>query len=220
MRGLTHLGHGIWSLRMVKWSFDTHPSFLAMKLSRYSALLFVVGLFIHTLPAQTLITLTPSSAIGGSPVFLTSVYNSGAYAAGNIFNQQSGAVDMSTQSGFAWFPSDSFATTNRFVTIDLGASYVLSSIQIFNSNQADRATGHFSLSAGSSLTTGALEGSLSTGQVVSSPVALLGSTALTFSAANPVTGQSFSISDATPYRYLTLTLIDMPSSGGPFVNLG
>lgn len=171
--------------------------------------------------AQTLIVLTPTSVIGGSPVFSANVYNSSssAYQAGNIFNQQSGSVDMSSQPFNAWFPSEAFGTTNRYVTIDLGASYVLSSIQIFNSNQADRGTAHFSLSGGNSLTTGALDGGLSTGSAVASPSTILGSTSLTYSTVNPVTGQSFAISDTTAYRYLTLTAIDVPSGGG-FANVG
>lgn len=172
------------------------------------------------LEAQTLISLAPANVIGGSPVFLTSVYNVGAYAAGNIFNQQSGAVDMSVQAGNAWFPSESVGTTNRFVTIDLGASYVLSSIQIFNSNQVDRGTGSFSLSAGNAITAGANDGGISTGQVVSSATSLLGATALTYSTFNPVSGQTFALNDGNAYRYLTLVLIGVPSTGGPFANVG
>lgn len=176
---------------------------------------------VASLRAQTQITLTPTSVIGGSPVFSANRYNdaASAYQAGNIFNQQSGTVDMTSQQNNAWFPSEDFGTTNRYVTIDLGASYVLSSIQIFNSNQADRGTGHFSLSGGNAIVTGPADGFLTTGSAVSSPVTILGSTALTYSTVNPVTGQSFAISDTTAYRYLTLTAIDVPSGGG-FSNVG
>jgi hypothetical protein len=172
------------------------------------------------LQAQSLIPLTPASAIGGSPVFFNNAYNDlgSVYRPGNLFNQQSGVVDMSTQPGNAWFPSDTYGATNRFVTIDLGARYVLSSIEIFNSNQADRGTGSFSLSASNSTAAGGTEGSLPTGQVVSSPTVLLGATPLTSSTSNPVTGQTFSITDTTAYRYLTLTAINVPSSGGTFVD--
>ncbi len=45
--------------------------------------------------------------------------------------------------------------------------------------------------------------------MLDSPVALLGSTALTYDHVPAVvTGQSFSIADSIPYRYLQLTLID------------
>jgi hypothetical protein len=164
--------------------------------------------------SQTQVTLTESSAIGGSPVFFNSGYNVGAYAAGNLFDQQSGLVDMSTQPNFAWFPYEGTGITNRFVTIDLGAAYVLSSITIFNSSQADRGTGNFSLSASNSVTTGLVDGGHSTGFALVSPSFLINSTALTFSTANVVTGQSFSISNGNAYRYLQLTAIDMQSGGG------
>ncbi len=189
--------------------------------SRFVVILGCLFANLVSLRAQTLISLSPASVIGGSPVFYQSAYNSGSsvYSAGNIFNQQSGAVNMSSQSGNAWFPDDTYGVSNRFITIDLGASYVLSSIQIFNSNQADRATGSFSLSAGNSITAAPNTFIFSQGQMVSSPVTLLGATALTNSTSTPVTGQTFSITDTTAYRYLTLTAIDFPSSGG-FVNAG
>ncbi len=192
-----------------------------ISLFRFAALTGCLILSLAPIQAQSLITLTPASVIGGSPVFHQQVYNSGSsvYQAGNIFNQQSGTVNMATQGGNAWFPDDTFGMSNRFVTIDLGASYVLSSIQIFNSNQADRATGSFSLSAGNSITAAPTTSGFSQGQAVSSPTTLLGATALTNSTFNPVSGQTFSITNATAYRYLTLTAIDFPSSGG-FVNAG
>lgn len=160
--------------------------------------------------AQSFINLSPANVIGGSPVFFNSDYNTGAYQAGNIFNQQAGVVDMSSQPGNAWFPYE-FAGSglvNRFVTIDLGAPTVLSSIEVFNSNQTDRGTLNFSLSGGNSIEPGAADNGHDVGSVLSSPVSLLGSTSLTYSTVNPVTGQSFAISDLTAYRYLQLLLID------------
>ncbi len=162
--------------------------------------------------AQVFINLSPSNVIGGSPVFHDSAYNSvgSVYQAGNIFNQQTGAVDMSSQPGNAWFPYEfsGSGVVNRFVTIDLGEPTVISSIEIFNSNQADRGTLNFSLSGGNSIQPGGSEFGHDLGSVVSSPVSLLGSTSLTYSTANPVIGQSFAISDPTAYRYLQLLLID------------
>jgi hypothetical protein len=162
--------------------------------------------------AQAFISLSPANVIGGSPVFHDSAYNSvgSVYQAGNIFNQQTGAVDMSSQPGNAWFPYEFSGSglMNRFVTIDLGEPTVISSIEIFNSNQADRGTLNFSLSGGNSIQPGGSEFGHDLGSVVSSPVSLLGSTSLTYSTANPVIGQSFAISDPTAYRYLRLLLID------------
>jgi hypothetical protein len=183
--------------------------------------MLLLGASLSSLPAQSLITLTPSNVIGGSPTFFNSTYNgSPAYSAGNIFNQQTGPVDTTGQSNLVWFPFENIGTTNRFITIDLGASYVLSGIDIFNSNQTDRGTGHFSLSASNSIAVGGTDGGFALGSVVSAPTMLINSTALTFSTANPVTAQSFSISDGNAYRYLQLTAIDVPATGGPFAAPG
>ncbi len=194
-----------------------------------SCLMAAAALLTSLTPTSTqagvFLTLSSANVIGGSPVFFNSVYNVGGpsgYQAGNIFNQQTGAVDMSTQPGNAWFPyefGDTSGTVNRFVTIDLGSPTVLSSIEIFNSNQPDRGTLHFSLAGGNSIQSGALDHGISTGSVVSSPVSLLGSTSLTYSTANPVLGQTFTISDPTAYRYLNLLLID-GQSNAPLSGLG
>jgi len=175
--------------------------------------------------AAVFLNLSSANVIGGSPVFFNSVYNAGGpsgYQAGNIFNQQTGAVNMSTQPGNAWFPyefPDNSGTANRFVTIDLGAPTVLSSIEIFNSNQADRGTLHFSLGGGNSVQSGSPDHSLSTRSGCSSPVSRPRPTSLTYSTANPVLGQIFAISDPTAYRYLNLVLIDGQSSD-PVSGLG
>ena len=169
--------------------------------------------------AQLFINLSPASVIGGSPVFFDSDFDTGAYQAGNIFNQQTGSVDMSPQSGNAWFPYEFSGSglMNRFVTIDLGEPTVISNIEIFNSNQLDRGTLNFSLSGGNSVQPGAAENGRDVGLVLSSPVSLLASTSLTYSTANPVVGQSFAVSNPTAYRYLQLLLIDgqaqLPVSG-------
>lgn len=193
-----------------------------MKTFRPSVALLALLLVAVGSQAQTLITLTPTSVIGGSPVFSFSAYNDGAsaYGAGNLFNQQAGAVDMTFQPGNAWFPSETAGTGNRFVTIDLGAAYVLSSIEIFNSNQPDRGTGHFTLSASNTVAAGPLELGQNTGQVLFSPSFLLAPTALTYSSTpGVVSGQSFALSSGAAYRYLQLTAIDVPTGGG-FSNVG
>ena len=163
--------------------------------------------------AQAFINLSPANVIGGSPVFHDSAYNSvgSVYQAGNIFNQQTGAVDMSSQPGNAWFPFEfrGQGQVNRSVTIDLGAPTVLSNIEIFNSNQSDRGTLHFSLFGGNSVQpVGVLEYGHDVGLWLSDPNSLLGSTSLTDSTDNPVIGQSFAISHPAAFRYLTLLLID------------
>lgn len=171
--------------------------------------------------AGVFITLSSANVIGGSPAFFDEDYNSGSYQAGNIFSQQTGAVDMSPPAGKAWFPYEfsGAGLTDRFVTIDLGSPVALSDIEIFNSNQADRGTFHFRLDGGNSIEAGATDNGHTTGSVLSSPVSLLGSTALTYSTTSPVAGQDFAISDPTAYRYLQLWLLDGQSQD-PVAGLG
>ena len=103
---------------------------------------------------------------------------------------------------------------------DLGAPTVLSSIEIFNSNQLDRGTSQFSLTGGNSIQSGVSDFGHDVGSVLSSSVELLGPTSLTYSTTNPVIGQSFAISNLTAYRYLQLLLIDGQAQVIPFTGVG
>ena len=207
-----------WTAQSLKTTKRKNQSMSSIK---FLCLVLIVALT----PSATragLITLSPSNVIGGSPVYFDVDYNVGAYQAGNIFNQQTGPVDMSTQRYNAWFPSEygGSALTNRFATIDLGAPTVLSSIEIFNSNQLDRGTSQFSLTGGNSIQSGVSDFGHDVGSVLSSSVELLGPTSLTYSTTNPVIGQSFAISNLTAYRYLQLLLIDGQAQVIPFTGVG
>jgi hypothetical protein len=193
-------------------TLKNHPPQLMHSLKPLAGIALLAALTFPRAHAGVFITLSSANVIGGSPVFFDAGFDSAGtgYQAGNIFNQQTGSVNMSPQAGNAWFPYEYSGSglANRFVTIDLGTPTALSGIEIFNSNQSDRGTLNFRLDGGNSIEAGAPDHGHATGSVLSSPGSLLGPTALTYSTANPVVGQGFTISDATPYRYLQLWLID------------
>jgi len=159
-----------------------------------------------------LIFLTPSAAIGGTPTFLDADYkgdfNTGAgYAAGNLFNQQTGDVNVTTQQGNVWFGTDlsGAGPVNRWVTIDLGAAYSLSYVEIFNSNQADRGTGAVSLYGANAIE---IDADPFNGYTLTSSTQLLNNASLTYaSGVNPIAGNIWTIGDATPYRYLQIVAL-------------
>jgi hypothetical protein len=159
------------------------------------------------LPARAdLIFLTPSAAVGGTPTFPGLAYNSnvGDYVAGNLFNQQTGDVNVTTQQGNVWFPTElsSAGMLNAWVTIDLGAAYSLSYVEFFNSNQADRGTGAVNLYGANAIE---VDADPFNGYTLTSPTLLLNNVSLTYaSGVNPIAGNIWTIGDATPYRYLQI----------------
>ena len=191
-----------------------------------AACAFVLGALAAGTALAQQIVLSPSSVIGSSPSSdggtNTTNWNANTYpyTAGTIFSQQSGSVSGSAGSwaNNTWFPAASIGGTyatvdNRYVVIDLGGAYTLSSIQIFNGTATYQHTGTFALRASNSITAASNEGGFTRGQTLLSPVTLIGSTALNFTNnENPVTGQSFSISDTTAYRYLQIDLLTAAGS--------
>jgi hypothetical protein len=167
-----------------------------------------------------IILLTPSAAIGGTPTFLNSDYKGdgntgGDYVAGNLFNQQTGPVNVTTQQGNVWFGTDlaGAGPLNRWVTIDLGAAYSFSHIEVFNSNQADRGTGEISLYGANAVE---VDADPFNGYTLTSPTLLINNASLTYaSGVNPIAENTISISDTTAYRYLqiwTLSYANTPLS--------
>ena len=167
-----------------------------------------------------IILLTPAAAIGGTPTFLDSDYKgelniSGGYAAGNLFNQQTGDVNVTTQQGNVWFGTDlaGAGPVNRWVTIDLGAAYSLSHIEVFNSNQSDRGTGEISLYGANAIE---VDADPFNGYTLTSPTLLINNASLTYAAGvNPIAGNIYTVGDQSAFRYLqiwTLSYADTPLS--------
>lgn len=170
------------------------------------------------------LSLTSSNVIGSSPWGDGGTVNNwntpGVYQAGVIFSQQTGnvsggAAQWANNTFFA-APNVSGANStidNRYIVIDLGAAYVLSSFQLFNGAATYQHTGTFSILASNSITAASNENGFTRGQTLSTPTTLLGSTSLSFTnGADPVTGQSFSISDNTAYRYVQIDLLTAAGS--------
>ena len=152
-----------------------------------------------------LIFLTPLAAIGGTPTFLDSDYKgelniSGGYAAGNLFKQQTGAVNVTTQQGNVWFGTDlaGAGPLNRWVTIDLGAAYALSHIEVFNSNQSDRGTGEISLYGANAVE---VDADPFNGYTLTSPTLLINNASLTYAAGvNPIAGNIHTVGNQRAFR--------------------
>jgi hypothetical protein len=201
----------------------------AMALFRPGSLALLLCGFAAAPAHAQLIPLTSANVIGGSPVIDGSsnpvAYNSGssAFQPGNIFNQPTGSVSPSgdfINPGYsAWLPAGNVGAgaagpfpslANRYVVIDLGANYVLTGIDLFNSTFSQRATGTFSVTASNSITGASADGGFAQGMALSGTVTtLLGSTALSYTNTqpSPVTDQAFVISDTNPYRYVQITLL-------------
>jgi len=167
-----------------------------------------------------LIFLTPSAAIGGTPTFLNSDYKGdgnigGDYVAGNLFNQQTGAVNVTTQQGNVWFGTDlaGAGPLNRWVTIDLGAVYALSHIEVFNSNQSDRGTGEISLYGANAVE---VDADPFNGYTLTSPTLLINNASLPYAAGvNPIAGNIHTVGNQSAFRYLqiwTLSYANTPLS--------
>lgn len=166
-------------------------------------------LAVATAARADIILLTPAAAIGGTPTFLNSDYKgqfniSANYVAGNLFNQQTGAVNVTTQQGNVWFGTDLAGNgpVNRWVTIDLGAAYSLSHIEVFNSNQADRGTGEISLYGANAIE---VDADPFNGYTLTSPTLLINNVSLTYaSGVNPIANNTFTVGNQTAFRYLQI----------------
>jgi hypothetical protein len=141
------------------------------------------------------ITLDPSNVIGGTPGPFEGAWNSGTNNATHIFSQQVGPVVDSP--GDYWLSQ----VSAPYVTIDLGAEYRITSVELFNTHNwvCDNAgTGNFVLVGGSSVVdNGAVLGYALTG--VTSTIL---SGTLIAPVADPLTGETFAVSDPGSYRYL------------------
>lgn len=137
------------------------------------------------------IVLAPVNVIGSAGDY-------GGFPADNILDQQTGAVNDVFQSTYWLWPDNNF--NEAFITIDLGASYRIGELELFNTRNdrfGDRGTKGFTIAGGNSVSAfsgglrlSGLETTLVTG--VLAPAAVI----------NNIPGQSFSVSSNATYRYL------------------
>ncbi len=143
-----------------------------------------------------LIILDTSNVIGS-----TSPYGN-QFLAEYILDNQSGVITETNQSandvdGGYWLNPNN-GTADAWITIDLGSGYAIDFIELFNTHNGryfDRGTGDFRILAGNSVSQGNLTGNIST---------LIDSTLLAEarSRTDPLTGQSFSVTNSNIFRYI------------------
>ncbi|WP_397417197.1 PEPxxWA-CTERM sorting domain-containing protein [Phenylobacterium sp.] len=148
------------------------------------------------------IMLAPANVIGSAGDY-------GGFPADNILDQQTGAVNDVAGSTY-WLWPDSNGNP-AFITIDLGASYRIGELELFNTRNdffGDRGTKDFTIAGGNSVSAfsgglrlSGLETTLVTG--VLAPAAVI----------NNIPGQSFSVSSSATFRYLEFR---PTSARGPF----
>lgn len=168
-----------------------------------------------TAHAQSLISLTSASVIGGSGSWSNAAYNSGGYAAGNVFNNQTGTVSEATQTGY-WLGKEGDA--QEYFVVDLGSSVSLSSIQLFNTHNGpvnDRATLGYQIFASNSVATVTSTETGQGGFNLSSAVSLgSGSLAFQSSANDPIEAELFTPNTGTAYRYLRFNTLSFQAANG------
>lgn len=144
--------------------------------------------------AAVQVVLTPASVIGTSGSF------SSNFAADNILDQQTGAVADISRSTY-WLNPDNSGASTVYITIDLGASYRIEELVLFNTHNDswfDRGTGAFTVLAGNAVVADGANNFRLTG---STSLIVSGALGAVSTAVPP--GQSFLVSDASMYRYLS-----------------
>lgn len=124
-------------------------------------------------------------------VYASTVPYSGLYAADNILDQQTGAIDETGQDGSYWLNPD-FGSSPGTISIDLGSQYRLGSFQLFNTHNAfynDRGTGNFVIWA-SNDSTFATFTTVASGTLVAE------------AQGTPLTAQAFSSSSNALFQYI------------------
>ena len=163
-----------------------------------------------TTVAQTLITLTASSVIGGSGAWGNNNWDDPAsgYVATFVVDQQTGAISEPTPTGF-WLGRE--GVMNEYFVLDLGAVYTLSQIDLFNTHNQlanDRSTNAFTIHASNSVTfvNASVDFDLVSGsQILASSLAFQSTGNDPIEAASYTSGNG--LSTGTAYRYLKFTAV-------------
>jgi hypothetical protein len=160
------------------------------------------------------ITLDASNIIGS-----TTAYDS-RFLADYIVDNQSGVITETKQTandadGGYWLNPNN-GTADAWITIDLGNSYVIDFLELFNTHNAqyfDRGTGDFRILASNSVTQTSSMGFNLSGSVST----LIDSTLLSESGsqADPLTAQSFTSSNTNAFRYIQFKADSVAAGGSP-----
>lgn len=161
------------------------------------AMFMVLSLFSHAEAYQ--LVLSPSNVIGSSGNYNDSSLT-GQFGAANILDTQTGPTQDTRTGGSSnyWIEGGS----SGYVTIDLGAAYVINSIDLFNTHNYiynNFSTNAFSVSAGNSLAAGPNSPEIGSG----SNVIASGNLTQSSSSSQYIVPDSFSsIDQANLYRYI------------------
>lgn len=163
----------------------------------------------------SLISLNTSNVIGS-----TVSYDS-RFLAENIFDNQSGVITELNQmpndaEGGYWLNPNN-GTSDAWITIDLGDSYVIDFVELFNTHNAnyfDRGTGDFRILASNSV----VQLNNNSGYDLAGIESVLVDSTLfaeSGSQADPLTAQSFYVSDQNAFRYLQFNADSVAVGGNP-----
>jgi len=115
-------------------------------------LLFVCALLAVGRAGAQQIILDSSNVIGGSATYDSSNFNGGTFPAQFVVNDQTGTVGNDVFGGNYWLGPD--GATGVYFVLDLGASTVISQIDLFNTHNDgfnDRSTNAFEIQASNSI---------------------------------------------------------------------
>jgi hypothetical protein len=177
-----------------------------MKITKTLTILLPVAFIGGTAAWGGQIALGTSNVIGGSATYSGAWNGSasgGIYNATHIFDIPTGPVGAGS---LYWRCS---GCGDPYISIDLGAPYVITSVELFNTRDNGSiyiGIADFYLAAGNSKVWNALD----QGYRLSGDTTTILSNTLTTSSDNPVPGQTFSVSDTGAYRYLELRPTSLP----------
>ncbi len=178
----------------------------------------IVGVSAPLAQASVQVTLTPANVVGGSNAYSGSAggepFNQGQFNATQILDNQSGTITETSQHGY-WINPDN-GPANAYITVNLGGLYYLSSVELYNTSNAnyqDRGTGDFSILGGTAVSY--VPGH---GLVITGPTTTLASGTLTAAtnaeAVSGIPGQSFATL-GNPVQFLEFLPTSVASGGTP-----
>jgi hypothetical protein len=191
------------------------------------ATLSLMALAAGTANAQIQVTLTPAAVIGGSGSFGPNFFNSGPFAAGNVFDNQA-ALTIPEDDQFAgdadggyWLGKE--GDTPEFFVVDLGAAFPVTSVDLYNTHNAfynDRGTLNFQI-FGSNTIAPLVSGEPGSGGFDLVAPTLLTSGTLIFEtlANDPLDPQTFALAGGT-FQYLRFESLTAAPGAGGFSGVG
>ncbi len=163
-------------------------------------------------PAAQII-LSTSNVIGGTASWGGSGYTVGQYNDTKILDQQTGIVSDVVGSTFYYWLSPDNGPANAYILIDLGASYYVTSFDLFNTHNNthnDRGTGNFRIEGGNAVTF------VSGGQgydLTGATGVLVNGTLTAAASPDPIGAQSFTATAPGYYRYIKFEPLSVATSG-------